>query len=69
MRGEEVEATVFVGTDDGEEVRMVDEEGKVAVRMNQGVVECCFRGMDGDFLEGVLRKWVPRPRGAEGVYW
>lgn len=59
------------GEDVVEDDFLIEEEKRskremVEMNINKGIVEL---ELDVDFVEEVLRKWIPRPKGPVGVYW
>jgi len=80
--GNEIEAQLLAGevasvhalvreAEEGEMngARLLDEENKLVVRINRAIVEVCPEGLCAAYVEDVLRKWVPRPRTPDGIYW
>lgn len=63
------EALVFVAEGPETKGELKGEEGdKVILGMNRGIVEAKVHGLDSEWSDQVLRKWIPYPKSPVGVW-
>ena len=66
----ECRALVFVaGGPETEGVLEGFEGEEIIMGMNRGIMEAKMDGLDEEWADRVLRKWIPFPKTPEGVYW
>ena len=64
------EALVFVAGGPETEGELTGEEGeKVILGMNRGIVEAKVHGLDAEWSDRVLRKWIPYPKSPAGIWY
>lgn len=47
----------------------LDSDSKAVFRINRAIVELCPEGLCAAYVEQTLRRWVPRPKTPDGIYW